>query len=261
MALFDIERYSDCLQRIVSFKVFLPNDVSQDTSKHHSRETKILVLLHGYNGINSDWLLNSPVKRLSEFYNLCIVLPNGENSFYIDGKATGRNYATYVGEELLNYVINTFQLSTKREDHFIGGYSMGGYGALHVGLRFQESFSKIVALSSACIIYELSTMEKGSGNVVANYEYFELMFGELSKLNELDSHLEQLVIRKKSEDKVMPEIYMACGEQDFLIETNRRFQQFLQQQELACDYIEETGDHNFEFWNKHLELSIEWLLK
>ena len=45
MALFDIERYSDCLRRIVSFKVFLPNDVSQDTSKHHSRETKILVLL------------------------------------------------------------------------------------------------------------------------------------------------------------------------------------------------------------------------
>ena len=40
-------------------------------------------------------------------------------------------------------------LSTKREDTFIGGISMGGYGALYNGFKYRDTFSKVAAFSPA----------------------------------------------------------------------------------------------------------------
>ena len=54
---------------------------------------------------------------------------------------------------------------------------------------------------------------------------------------------------------------MACGKQDFLIEQNRAFYKFLIENDINVDYKEDDGSHDWEFWNKYLEKSIEWLLK
>lgn len=46
-------------------------------------------------------------------------------------------------------------LSTRREDTYIAGISMGGYGALYNGLKYKETFGKIAAMSPAADIYRL----------------------------------------------------------------------------------------------------------
>ncbi|MDE8718927.1 hypothetical protein PZH37_18300, partial [[Eubacterium] siraeum] len=41
------------------------------------------------------------------------MIPHGENSFWLDGLSTGHKYCTYVGEELIDYIRNTFGLAQK----------------------------------------------------------------------------------------------------------------------------------------------------
>ena len=102
---------SDCLRRMVNFHIVLPNDLPKEwtaDNPHYKRPMKTLFLLHGYTGNSMDWMTGSAVCELAGNYNLAVVCPAGENSFYLDGPETGRKYATYVGEELVQYVRKTF---------------------------------------------------------------------------------------------------------------------------------------------------------
>ena len=111
MAYGSLDFNSNCLKRIVSFRIILPNDDDQNVNE----PLKLLILLHGYNGINGDWMLNSRVLQLASSHHICVVMPSGENSFYLDGTATGRQYASFVGEELPAYIRKTFPVSKKKK--------------------------------------------------------------------------------------------------------------------------------------------------
>ena len=78
MALFSVDFYSKSLFRPVNFKLFVPNDSPRDGKwaiRYYERPTKILVLLHGYNGGNLDWALYSNASEISSKYNLAVILP------------------------------------------------------------------------------------------------------------------------------------------------------------------------------------------
>ena len=260
MALASIDFFSNCLQRCVTFKMVIPIDAKRKDNPHYNRTMKTLVLLHGYSAMCSDWIWHSQVMEIANRYNMCVILPSGENSFYLDGKETGRQYATFIGEELLSFVRKAFRLSEAREDTYIGGFSMGGFGAIHLGLKFNHTFNKLFALSSALIIHEVKNMKTGSHNGVANYEYFKLMFGEPDQLEESDNNPEVLVKKIIEQKEYMPGIYMACGTEDLLLQENRSFVQFLQEQKVNCVYKEGEGNHSYDFWNPHLESAVNWLL-
>lgn len=260
MAIGTFEFFSNCLRRNVTFKIILPNDVDAGNNEHYKHPMKTLYLLHGYCGMCADWIWNSSVLDMAGRYNLCIVLPSGENSFYLDGKETGRQYGTFTGQELVNYTRKTFGLSSQREDTFIGGFSMGGFGAIHVGLKFNHTFSKLFAFSSALIVHGIKDMQPGTENGVANYDYYKMVFGELSQLENSESNPEELVRRIISRKDVMPKIFMACGEEDFLLEANKRFAAFLSEQGVEAVYKESPGYHNYEFWNQYLEQAVKWMV-
>lgn len=258
MAFISVEFYSECLKRCVEFKVILPNDM-QGTENGTPRKT--LYLLHGYGNRNSEWVWNSNIVKLAEKYRLCVVLPSGENSFYLDGEATGRLYAGFIGEELPRYVQRTFGLSCERQDNFLGGLSMGGFGAIHTALQFSERFGRLFALSSALIAPEVMKMQDNGGNGIANREYYRLMFGEPGLLEHGRNNPEELVRRLRRENGTIPEMFLACGTGDFLIEENRRFSRFLKEQAVEHVYLESPGEHNFAFWNTYLEPAVKWLLR
>lgn len=264
MAIAKFDVYSECLCRFTSFQVFLPNDVPEMMTKgnpHYERTLKTLMLLHGYSGYSSDWRNSSGIVNLANQYNLIVICPTGENSFYLDGKETGRKYATYVGEELLGYVRKTFGLSERAEDTFVGGLSMGGYGALHTALMYPQNYSAVFAFSSALIMHEVEKMKPGTGNATANYEYYKLMFGEPALLGSSVNNPEELVRRIKKNSGVMPRIYMACGTEDPLLRENRDFRDFLIKENVPMTYREGPGTHNFAFWDAFLEPAIKWFLE
>jgi S-formylglutathione hydrolase FrmB len=264
MALYQIDYYSKELARIVHFDMLLPNDINPEmisSNENYQRESKTLFLLHGYSGSSKDWLLGSSIQELAGKYNLVVVMPNGENSFYLDSRGTGKAYCRFIGQELVEYVQKIFGLSRRKEDIFIGGFSMGGYGAIHTGLTYPNNFGKIIALSSALITNKLKNMQEGFTGGMADYDYYVSVFGDLMKVEESINSPEYLIRNLKKENLRIPPIYMACGTEDFLLEENREFHQFLTEQQIEIEYHESKGLHNWSFWNQYLEPSIEWLLR
>lgn len=263
MALFTIQFHSASLARVTQALLLLPNDVPAEMTKdneHYQRKMKTLVLLHGYSGGCQDWLTGSRVQELSVQYNLAVVMPTGENSFYLNQKGTGRAYGTLVGEELITYLQKTFHIAMDKEDTYIGGLSMGGFGSLHTGLLYPEHYSKIFALSSALIVHEVMGMREGSNNGVADYDYYRAVFGEPDRLENSENNPEFLVRRRKSWGEHIQPIFMACGTEDFLLENNREFRDFLIKEDVNLTYRESPGIHDWKFWNTYLELAVRWLL-
>lgn len=263
MAYIQINFYSEQLKRSVPVSAFIPNDMPMEyrSETYDSEPMKTLYLLPGYAGNHQDWILNATLQDLSNRYHMAIISSAGENSFYVDRVETGFAYGTYVGEELVAYTRKLFHLSEKREDTYIGGYSMGGFGALRNGLKYSQTFSKIIALSSALIIHELPDMKPGMNNGIANYEYYHTTFGDLKEAETSDKNPEYLVMEHLKSGQPLPDIYMACGSEDFLIEHNRAFVSFLKAQQVEVLYEEEPGTHNWDFWNPHIVRGMDWIIK
>lgn len=262
MAFFNIEFYSNCLNRSTTLKMVVPTDwnnttPSRDDNPYFKRPMKTLFLLHGYTGKGDCWV----PEFLAEKYNFAIVCPNGENSFWLDGISTGHKFQTFVGEELISFVRKTFGLATKREDTYIMGFSMGGFGALHTALAYPDVFSKTAPLSSAFIHNEVMEMKPGSSNPVANYEYYRECFGEPSELKESENNPEVLIKKLKEQGKEFPEIFMAVGTEDFLLEPNRAMHKFLEDSGIKHTYLEWKGNHDFDFWNECVKKFVPLMME
>ena len=251
MAELNVRFYSNCLCRTVEFKMLLPNeerkDIPWEEDKHRPEDMKTLLLLHGYTGDGDIWVNKEQAANL----NIAVVAPSGDNSFWLDGEATGRKYATYIGAELIDYVRRTFGIAKTPDKTGVMGLSMGGFGAIHTALAYPETFGTCAALSSALIHHEVAKMKEGSGNSVANYDYYRLCFGEPSKLLESDNNPEILAKKIKASGGKMPKIFMACGTEDFLLEPNRRFHEFLESEGIEHVYEESEGVHDMVFWSKY----------
>ena len=263
MALFQIDYYSTALAKTTGICVILPNDivpVMVAGNECYQRETKSLYLLHGYSGSSKDWLLGSSIHELAIKYNLAVIMPSGDNSFYLDAKGTGKAYGRFIGQELVEYISRTFGLSQKKEDVYIGGYSMGGFGALHAGLVYPQTFGKIMALSSAMIIQKIKNIPPDYQNAFADYDYYTSVFGDLQKLEESINNPEYLVREGKERGEELPHIFIACGTEDFGIEDNRAFRDFLLEENIDVHYVEAPGMHDWTFWNGCLEQGIQWLI-
>ena len=255
-----VEFFSNSLVRPVAFEMFIPNDLRNDipgqNNPYYDRSCKTVFVLHGYTGWGKGW---NNLYELAAKYNFALVFPSGENSFYLDSEATAGKYGTFVGSELVEYIRKTFGLCRAKEDTFISGLSMGGFGALHTGLAYPDTFGKIVALSSALIVHGISGMKPGQDNGVANYYYYRNFFGDLEDLIESDNNPETLVKKIIQQGKEIPRIYMACGTEDFLLADNRRFHDFLVAQKVNVEYFESSGSHDMVFWNEYFAKGFEWM--
>ncbi|HIS26577.1 MAG TPA: hypothetical protein IAA57_06690 [Candidatus Pullilachnospira intestinigallinarum] len=164
MAFCNVEFFSQVLNRSVRCFVLLPTDQGQYRELPQKGPLPTLYLLHGMTGSQASWYAMESLWKLADQYSLAIVLPNGENSFYADSPLTGAAYGTFVSQELVDFTRNTFPLSREREQTFIGGLSMGGFGAIVNGLRNPETFGYITAFSSA-LIKQLISFRCGNWNM------------------------------------------------------------------------------------------------
>ncbi len=258
MAYFRIEYFSNALRRGTSFEMLIPNDYRGDLGEKAPPKTgRTLFLLHGYTGKAGNWV----PEELAAKYNFAIVMPTAENSFYLDWQSTGHAYQTMLGEELVDYVRRTFGLAERREDTCIAGMSMGGFGALHTGLAYPGTFGRIAALSSALIVHDIARMKPGESNPMANYAYYRECFGDLETVEERDANPEVLVKKLKASGAGIPEIFMACGTEDFLLEDNRVFHRFLQDERVPHGYFESAGGHDMVFWHEYIIKAVKWMFE
>ena len=124
-----------------------------------------------------------------------------------------------------------------------------------------EIFGKIFALSSALIVNQIAGLKPETQDpaLMLDFDYYERCFGNLDQLKNSENDPEFLVTKHLQGGSRIPEIYMACGTEDFLLKENREFRDFLIQNNVMPDYHESQGIHDWKFWNQYLEPAIEWL--
>lgn len=243
-----VKYYSNALNRNIRFEIHLPDG-------KESGELKTVLLLHGYTGDAYNWI----PRELMQEYGFAVVTPNGENGFWLDGVSTGRKYCTLIAEELIGYLRRTFGLAKNADKTYIMGLSMGGFGALHTALAYPNVFGKAAAMSSALIVHQIAHMKKGESTDLANYDYYYGCFGDLETVEESDKNPEILAEKLKKSGEDLPEIYMCCGTEDFLLEENRAFHAFLDNIGYTHVYFEDTGSHDMDFWERNTPKLIKMI--
>ncbi len=257
MVLFRGDVKCKSLQRRTSISVILPSDnihFLQDSEEIVPKPYRTLYLLHGLYGSDDIFLANTSIQKFAEDNGIAIVIPCGENSFYVDNRKAHAYYGEYVGQELLDITRNIFPLSDKREDTFIAGFSMGGYGAIRNGLKYSKNFSKIGMISAALITDDIVDYAD-DGNVLRARDFYESIFGDLDKVK--DSDLDPKYLIENCED--LPEIFMACGVDDFLFDKNVDFHEFLKSRNVDANFIRAPGEHTWEFSDKYIKEFIKTL--
>lgn len=260
MALIQCNFISKALMRSVPITVVLPTDklMGPAGGEPPKGPFKTLYLLHGIFGDNTDWVCGTRVQAWAQDRNLALVMPAGENSFYVDNPKTSSYYGTFIGRELVEFTRRTFPLSTRREDTYIGGLSMGGFGSIVNGLQNPETFGAVCALSSALILDSMMENKEYTNFLMTNKGYYESLFGDLDKVrggvNDYDALAERL-----APQEVKPKFFLACGTEDGLIGVNRKFRDHLQSLGFDVTYVEGPGTHNWQFWDEYILKAMEWL--
>jgi len=257
MVLFRGDVKSKSLQRRTSISVILPADnihFLQDAEEIVPKPYRTLYLLHGLYGSDDIFLANTSIQKFAEDNGIAIVIPCGENSFYVDNVNAHALYGEYVGQELLDITRNIFPLSDKREDTFIAGFSMGGYGAIRNGLKYSQNFSKIGMISAALITDDIVGYSSDD-NVLRSRPFYESIFGNLDELEGSDMDPKALIENCTN----IPDIFMACGKNDFLYDKNTDFYDFLKTNNVNVDFVEAEGEHTWDFADKYVKEFIKTL--
>lgn len=263
MALIEVNFWAKSLRKIVPFMAAIPDDpdlIIGREDKPLPEKYPTLYLLNGYKDNYTSWFNNTRIHELSKKYNIAIITPSGDNSFYVDDEDKLEFYGEFIGKELVEYTRHLLPLSDKREDTFIGGLSMGGYGAMRNGLKYYENFSKILSFSAAYIILTMADAKEAIGGPLTPASYLNRIFGDFTNLRNTDKDPRYLIEKIQSEGGKVPDIFMTIGSEDvMLLESNHLFRDFLIEKKVNLEYIEDSGMHTWDFWNKHIEEAIKWL--
>lgn len=253
MALIHCDFYSRVLNISTSMCVILPEASSTQIGMATNRfEEKypVLYLLHGLSDDHTIWQRRTSIERYVALLGLAVVMPAVNRSFYTD-MAYGHKYWTFISEELPAAAASFFPLSCKREDNFVTGLSMGGYGAFKLALRCPDKFSAAASLSGAVDIahrvFNAAEVE------------FDMIFGDVNKVKGSENDLLYLVEKAAFSNGPKPLLYQCCGTEDFLYEDNIRFRDFCKKLPIDLTYEEEPGTHEWGYWDKKIQRVLEWL--
>lgn len=257
MPIFSGTLFSEALDKKIKINAVIPAPgPTKEANVTTTAPLKTLYLLHGWNGNEDDWIHYTSILELAEQHNLAVIMPDGENSFY-SNHVNGAQYEVFYAKELIEQTRFLFPLSTKKAGTFIGGLSMGGYGALKLGYKYSEQFGKIIALSSR-ILHKNEKYTRD--NLATQHINDNLMykFG-IKSFNELSSEYDIYDLIKHSQNH--PDLFLACGEEDFLYNENKDLHNWLMSQDVNHQFQTSSGDHSWSYWRQMIYPAIDWLLK
>lgn len=264
MAHIDCSFYSPSLKKNAHVIVFIPSmsadDFLEDREVHYYEEGKrypVLYLLHGSYGDCMDWSLRTGIERYAQEKGIAVVMPSGENSSYVN-MAHGEAYMSYIGKELPEFMEKVFPISCRKEETYIAGLSMGGYGAYRIGLEFPETFGYIASLSGGLDMPVLQeSNEAHAKKMPANYK--AAVFSDFRKMRGTRDDLPVLLKMQIESGVKIPRLYMNCGTEDFIYPANESFYQAANELGVEITYERFTGIHNWDFWDAHIKDVLNWL--
>lgn len=214
------------------------------------RRWPVLWLLHGLSDDHTSWTRQTSIERYADAHGIAVVMPAVNRSFYAD-MVSGPAYFTFISEELPALMRAWFPLSAAREDNYVAGLSMGGYGAFKLALNFPERYAAAASLSGA--LFPLGPRPSALVN-----RDFEFIFGDVTKQAGTVNDIYHLAQQVAATPGAQPRMYQWCGTEDTLIDANRHFARHAQDVGLAMTVEEGPGDHTWGYWDTGIQRVLEW---
>lgn len=242
MAVISLDFFSNHVMKTVHAQVILPHG---EAAQNVEPPYKTLYFLPGFSNTASDLMTLSDSRGLALEHGLAVVILDGDNSFFVDHGPMA-NYGALVAQELVAVTRKLFPLSDKREDTYIGGMSMGGYGALYNGIRTAETFSKIALLAPGFGFYDIKV--PGTDMNMFPSEFLDMAFGSREKFETTNFNY-QILLDQALENKVdLPEIFFSRGDADLLVgKVDEEFDAFLTEKGIDAKRCQVPGGHDMIF--------------
>ena len=207
----------------------------------------VLYLLHGLSDDCTIWERRTSIERYATEKGIAVVMPEVRRSFYSD-EAVGEKYWTFIAEELPRIVARTFHVSTAREDTFVAGLSMGGFGAFKLALHHPERFAAAASLSGALDTTSLDL--SWTGTLGARVWGGEEIAGSADDL---------LGLLRHADPAALPALFLDCGTEDELLPQNERFLATAAERGAEITSRLRPGAHTWEFWDEGIQDVLDWL--
>lgn len=263
MAVLNLDLYSYELAMNTQVAMILPERRGVPHEPHEGGYP-VLYLLHGHGQDYTSWLRLSRIEFYLQNSDVIVVMPNTNRGCYVDGVRTHR-YGSYLTQELPVALQNWFHISADRQNTFIAGMSMGGYGALRAALSCPERYGAVCAMSAGI---RMGTADiKGQADkglaipdIPEINQNFENIYGDPKEYAGSPYDLKQLARTLNDADGPKPRILQLCGTEDPLLGQNVEFADFLKTQCPDLDHTFQTspGIHDFNYWDRESTTMLQF---
>jgi S-formylglutathione hydrolase FrmB len=264
MALMEVNFYSEVLGLQNQAYVIIPqreSGVGILGGGSKKKRYPVLWLLHGASDDHTIWLRRTSIERYVAALGIAVVMPNAHLSSYVN-MAHGQNYQDYFTEELPRIMGEFFALSGRREDNWVAGLSMGGAGALSLGLSRPDVFSAIGCFSAGNLNMRAGRPPgaRKSGKAPRDMAVFGV-----EDRTQLKGNIAYDCFAKAeaalASGKALPRIFHCVGREDFLYD-NAKFTAdwFKAHPRFNYEFHEGSGAHTWEFWDEWVQRFLGWLL-
>ena len=259
MSSIQLNFFSRCLNFRTEVKVVLPEypgqrdfSIARKEAFDASLTFPAVYLLHGYTGDYSDWMSMIPMERYAEKYGLAIVMPHGYNSWYCNLQ-NGPQVESYIAEELPAVMEAVLPISERAEQRFIAGLSMGGSGAVQIGLAYPARY-RAMASASAVFSCDLLAQQYDEDLPEQKEMLARMRFAYRERPDALAMYHASL-----ASGKSMPEHLCLYGTEDEMYPYQyRAFQAFVQESKAPVRMECRAGKHDFEFWDSAVQRMLQW---
>ncbi|WP_084101816.1 alpha/beta hydrolase family protein [Demequina sp. NBRC 110051] len=250
MALLTCRYFSDTLGLSTTATVILPEPATEagaPAAPADGAPLPVLYLLHGLSQDDSSWTRFTSLERYVAHRRLAVVMPAVHRSYYAN-QDDGYRYRDFLVDELPRAMRAFFPLSTRREDTFIAGLSMGGYGAMKAALTRPERYAAAASLSGGLDVTAKPNLAP---------EEWRRTFGSPETAREAGEDVVALARAASPTD--VPRLWAWCGTEDFLLEESRTFARACEESGLGLEYSESPGAHDWPAWDEQIPRVLDWL--
>ncbi len=267
MSLIQFNFESQYLYNNTTISVILPDkpgDVEAADFYASGKKYKVLWLLHGTFGDHSDWVRKSMIELYAQEHKLIVVMPSGLNADYTSwpGFALGFDMESHLIKELMPLIHNWFPASSKKEDNYIAGLSMGGQGVMQYILKYPELFHAAAVLS-----YPPIPMDRIDWNGDREDFFFRAnnprMINQIANAGGKEAFIAKNNLYQQILDMheagTLPKMIMGCGDKDFFYEEYCYFKEVCKEKNIPITFGElpDLG-HEWRFWDKFIQTALEF---